>query len=340
MVADSMPRPSRDTAVRDIVVIGCSAGGIDALSQILERVSRDLPAAVLIVQHIAATSPRLLAEILGRGSPLPVQWAEQGDKIRAGRVLIAPPDVHLMVGDGHVQLSGGAHENHSRPSINKLFRSAAAVYGSRVIGVLLTGMLDDGVAGLCAIRDAGGFVIVQDPRGAAFPEMPTRALIALTPDKVLPLAEIGPALTECVGQQVGAPNVPEEIALEAEIDRDGTTAPEKLSRLGAQTTVSCPTCHGPTWLVGDQVTRRFRCYLGHVTSARELLEASTQEVDSALWGAVRALRDRATALESLVEVARRTGGGATADHYVDRARETRRHADIVRQLMLELNPPT
>src|SRR5262249_57367245 len=130
-----------------MVVIGCSAGGVDALPRILQLPPRDLQAAIFIVQHMAPTAERYLVNILARSSALPVGWAEQGARIRRGCVVVAPPDVHLMFADEHITLTKAARENHARPSIDKLFRSAAAVHGSRVIAVLLTGMLDDGVAG-------------------------------------------------------------------------------------------------------------------------------------------------------------------------------------------------
>ena len=181
-------------STRDIVVIGCSAGGVEALPHVLQQLPPDLRAAVFIVQHLAPQGDRYLVRILSRACRLRVAWAEQGARITYACVIVAPPDLHLMFSDEHLALTKAARENHARPSIDKLFRSAAAVHGSRVIGVLLTGMLDDGVAGLRAIREGGGFVIVQDPAGAAFPEMPARALLALEPDRTLALDAIGSAI--------------------------------------------------------------------------------------------------------------------------------------------------
>lgn len=320
---------------RDIVVIGCSAGGVEALPRILQQFSSDLEAAVLIVQHMAA-GQRYLADILSRSTRIPVAWAEQGAEITRGRVLIAPPDVHIVLAEGHVQLTKGARENHARPSIDKLFRSAAAAYGSRVIGVLLTGMLDDGVAGLGAIRQAGGAVIVQDPLDAAFPELPGRALRVLVPDHTLPVDAIGAAITSLVGDRVGVSVTPTQLALESEIDRAGAVSPDMLSMLGTQTTLACPECHGPLWQVGDEQLRRFRCYLGHVSTATGLLRASAVEVESALWSAVRALNDRATTLETLATDATRIGDGQSAQSYAIRGREAREQAEVARQFMLDL----
>jgi two-component system chemotaxis response regulator CheB len=321
---------------RDVILIGCSAGGVEALPRILQQLPADLAAAVLIVQHMAPTRSPQLAEILARSARIPVAWAEQGAAIHHRCALVAPPDSHLLIADGHVHLSGGARENHARPSIDKLFRSAAAEYGSRTIGVLLTGMLDDGVAGLCAIRASGGAVIVQDPSDAAYPELPRRALGALTPDRTLPVDAIGVALIELVGTPAAALHAPADIVLEASIDRDGVVSPERMQQLGPQTPISCPTCHGPMWRAGNEDARRFRCYLGHATTARELLDLNTAEVESALWSAVRALNDRAITLETLASDARRLDRELTAVSYEDRARETRRQAELARAFMLDL----
>jgi two-component system chemotaxis response regulator CheB len=324
------------TYVRDIVVIGCSAGGVEALPRVLHQLPPDLQAAVFIVQHLAATNSPYLATILARASKLPVAWAEQGAPIEHGRVLIAPPDVHMLLAEGHVQLTGGARENYARPSIDKLFRSAAATHRARVIGVLLTGMLEDGVSGLRAIRDAEGVVIVQDPQDAAFPELPHRALKAVVPDRMLPLDRIGGAIISSVGVQVGVSVASQSLALEADLDREGTSSPERLGTLGSQTTVACPECRGPLWQVGDSVLRRYRCYLGHVTTASELLGASALEVESALWSAVRALNDRATTLQTLAEDAKRIGNGQSSETYASRANEAHQQADVVRKFMADL----
>lgn len=324
---------------RDIVVIGCSAGGVEALPRILQQFPADLPAAILIVQHMAPTHKHYLAEILARTSPLPVAWAEQGARVERGRVLLAPPDVHLLLAEDHVHLNRGARENHSRPSIDKLFRSAAAAYGSRTIGVLLTGMLDDGVAGLQAIRAAGGAVIVQDPSDAAFPELPSRALHALKPDRTLPIDAIGGAIIAMVAELVTSAPAPRELVLEAAIDRESPVSPDRMNLLGTQTVVACPECQGPLWEIGDRELRRYRCYLGHSTSARELIDASAADVESALWSAVRALNDRATTLETLAADAERIGNGQSAQSYADRAREARHQAELARRFMIDLSRP-
>jgi two-component system chemotaxis response regulator CheB len=294
---------------------------------------------VLIVQHLAPRGAHYLVGILARSSRMAVAWAEQGAAIQPGQVLVGPPDVHFLCADDRVCLSGGPRENHVRPSIDKLFRSAAAAYGSRVIGVLLTGMMDDGVGGLRAIRQAGGAVIVQDPMDAAYPELPTRALQAIEPDRTLRLDEIGGAIAALVGQPVAAVPRPAQVALEAAIDRRTDVSPAEMNAAWTQTSLSCPECHGPMWQLGDERARRFRCYLGHATTAHDLLGAANVEVEQALWSAVRALNDRASTLETLANDAERTGSLQSAQSYARRARETRAHAEIARKFMLDLTRP-
>lgn len=325
---------------RDIVVIGTSAGGVEALPKLLHVLPPDFPAAVFVVLHMAPNRDPQLVNILSRGARVPISWADQGERFHKGRVYIAPPDVHLMFTDDHVRLARTARENHARPSIDKLFRSAAATHGSRVIGVLLTGMLDDGVAGLRAIREAGGFVVVQDPEDAQFPELPSRALLAVAPDRTMPAGAIGALLTKVAGVTVARTPIPEAIALESQLDYEGPVMPDRMHALGPQVSVPCPECNGPMWNVGDEKWRRYRCFIGHASSAREILEQSSTRVEAALWSAVRALVDRASTLEALAADAQHVGNGASAEGYASRAREAREQAELARTFMFELIRPS
>jgi two-component system chemotaxis response regulator CheB len=338
MAVSMSPAPAEST--RDLIVVGCSAGGVDALPRLLHPLPHDLPASIVIVQHMGPSENPALVQILRRSSALPVDWAEQGARIERGRVYVAPPDTHVLFADSHLQLSRGPRENHSRPSIDKLFRSAAATHGGRVIGVLLTGMLDDGALGLRAIHEAGGLVIVQDPRDAAFPDLPRNALLAVDPDAVLPIVGIAPALVALTAQPAAASAAPPGLATEAEADRVGVVTPSTLHSLGPQTAISCPRCKGPTWLLGDEHGRRYRCYQGHVSTAHDLLLESGLEVETALWSAVRALTDRAMTLETLSADAEKLGRVQIAELYSERAREVRKQAELARQFLIDVVKPT
>jgi two-component system, chemotaxis family, protein-glutamate methylesterase/glutaminase len=324
---------------RDIVVIGCSAGGVQALPKITHQLPADLPASVFVVQHMAPSPPAYLVEILKRTALIDVTWAEQGERIERSHVYVCPPDLHLLFTDHHLQLSRAARENRARPSIDKLFRSAAARYGARVVGIVLTGLLDDGVSGLAAIKSAGGVAIVQDPTDAEFPELPTHALQTVRADRTLPIDAIGRAIVELTHQHAPQVAIPPVVAIEADVDAREVARPSDLAMLGEQSTISCPDCAGPTWLVGEVGARRYRCYLGHVTSARELLDDSDVQVESALWSAVRALHDRATTLDTLASDAARAGNAQASQTYAERAKETRGQAELAHKFMLDLARP-
>lgn len=194
---------------RDTIVIGASAGGVEALPRVLGALPAGLPAAVVVAMHLSPSSTYLV-EILRKASRNPVAWAEQGERTLAGHVYVAPPDHHATIDDGHLILSSGPRENHVRPSIDRLFRSAAARRGRAVIGVLLTGTMDDGVQGLQAIQEAGGATFVQDPSTAAYPDLPRQALLAMTPDAVLDLDALGQRLGVLAGSAVDA-NLPDSL---------------------------------------------------------------------------------------------------------------------------------
>jgi two-component system chemotaxis response regulator CheB len=331
-----------DPRHRDVVVIGSSAGGIEALPRLLSQLPQSFPAAVAIVQHLMPGGSSGLVDILQRSSSLPVQWGEHGDEIMLGRVYVAPAGVHMLFDDTRVALGGGPRENYSRPAINRLFRSAAAQHGNRTIGVLLTGMLDDGVAGLKAIQKAGGAAIVQDPDDAAYPSMPQAALAALRPDRVLPIDAIGAALMLLVRQAAPPIEAPQEVVLEAQLDSSdakaptGLHSPEALDALGPQSPIACPECGGPLWQTGDPLSRTYRCYLGHVTSTATMLSMKSTEVERALWSAVRSLQERATTLSRLAQDARRIGATHSASDYDHRAHEAHSQAERARLFLLDL----
>lgn len=331
-----MAAPAEEPRPRDVIAIGCSAGGLEALGQIVQELPADLRAAVVIVQHIAPSATPYLVNLLQRQTQLPVSWVEQGALMQPGRIYVAPPDHHVLFVNNHFSLSSGPPENHVRPSIDKMFRSAAATHGSRVVGTLLTGMMHDGVAGLRAIQEAGGHTIVQDPADAAYPELPGRALSAMTPNRVLPVDQIGRTLATLAGEPVPPRPLPAKVRFEAEIDARGTVDPEMLTKLGPQTPISCPDCHGPTWFVQGETPPRVRCHLGHANTAREILAAGAVQVETAMWAAIRALNDRAVTFDLLAADAQGMGLTDVAEAHTVRAKEVRKQAEVARAFMQDL----
>jgi two-component system chemotaxis response regulator CheB len=321
---------------RDAVVIGASAGGITALRQLLSELGPDVPASVFVVQHLAPAPDSHLADILRRTSALPVAWAEHGLVVERGRVYIAPPDRHLLVDGERVLVVDGPRENRARPSINRLFRSAAASYARRTVGVLLTGRLDDGTAGLAAVRSAGGVSIVQDPREAEQAEMPRSAVEAGVADHVAVLADIPGLIGRLTREPVVELPPPSDLVAEAALDRTAFASPEALGDLGPQITVACPICAGPLWQLGPPGARSYRCYLGHTASAQQLLASQATETERALWSAVRALQERATTLRNLASDARAAGRDQSATEYERHASESHADATRAREFLLGL----
>jgi two-component system chemotaxis response regulator CheB len=242
----------------------------------------------------------------------------------------------MLVEKDRVVLAQGPRENHARPSIDRLFRSAAAACDGRSIGVLLTGMLDDGVNGLVAIESAGGVTVVQDPADAEYPEMPRSAIATRKIDHVVRLDGIGPLLVRLTAEAPGPAKRPPDVALEAMIDREAFADPGDIGRLGPQTPISCPECGGPLWEAGAPSARTYRCYLGHVQTARSMLRSQSNEVERALWAAVRALQERATTWSRLAADSRAFGHELAAVDYDRRGREAHEQASRARTFLLEL----
>jgi two-component system chemotaxis response regulator CheB len=327
-------------AGKDIIVIGGSAGAVEALMVLTEALPRELAAAVFVVVHIPPSSPGRLPEILQRHSALQIAWAEHGEPIERGRVYVAPPDVHLIVDPGRVRLTRGPRENHSRPAIDPLFRSAALAYGPRVIGVVLSGRLDDGTAGLWAVEERGGIAVVQDPDDAAHPDMPRNALAYTAADHVVPVREMGALLARLVAESAAtaARPVSPTLELEVKIAMEANALQEGLLTLGPATPYTCPECHGVLVRVGQGGIPRFRCHTGHAFALDSLLASTTESVEETLWSALRAIEETVLLLR---EAAWREHGSSTGAHdarlasrFEQKACEAEARAALIRQAVL------
>lgn len=313
----------------DIVVIGCSAGGVPALQKVVSALPPDLDAAVFVVLHVLAEAESLLPHILSRLGGPPASHPSDGQLFETGRIYAAPPDRHILLHDSSVRVVRGPKENLHRPAIDVLFRSAAMVGGPRVLGVLLTGADDDGAAGLKAIQERGGATVVQDPMDSAHPEMPQSALQVMRPDFTLPLDQIGPMVRDIV-KGVVKPN--ERPVMPEAVDKSfggDEGEPVDVKQLGTPTAFSCPDCNGTLWEVQDGRLLRYRCRVGHAYSSGSMIEAQSEAVERALWEAVRVLEESASMSR---RIAQKTE--VLREHLSQKAEERQRHAQALRDLLL------
>jgi two-component system, chemotaxis family, protein-glutamate methylesterase/glutaminase len=321
---------------RDIVVIGASAGGVEAVAGVIEALPRDLAAAVFVVVHFPPHVTSVLPRIISRRGGMQAIHPEDGAAIEHGCVYVAPPDRHLVLERGFVRVVRGPRENGARPAVDPLFRSAARAYGARVIGVVLTGNLDDGAAGLMAIKSAGGLAVVQDPDDALYAGMPASALRHVQADHVAPLGEIPGVLVRRVGEQVeqkGAGPVAQQQNREVEIAEMDPAALES-ERAGAPSGYVCPDCNGSLWETDEGGMPRFRCRVGHAYSMESLLASQGSAMDAALWAAYRALEERAALVERMKERMRERGQASLAQRYHEQMHETRQRAELIRRVLL------
>ena len=324
-------------AERNIIVIGCSVGGVEALQQIVANLPSDFHAAVFVVLHVAPQSKSVLPDILNRSGRLAASHAVDGEAIRPGHIYVAPPDNHLMLERNKVRVVRGPKENRHRPAIDPLFRSAARWFGPRVIGVILTGALNDGSAGLVAIKHYGGLAVVQDPQDAMCSDMPRSAMENVKVDYVVPLSAIPPLLEELVPQQVsgngaGRGSRADKETKIAELDMN---AVENENRPGVPSPFSCPECGGVLWeLVGEEMLR-FRCRVGHAYTAESLSTEQTETVEGALWAAMRALEEGASLGRRMSEKAKKRGNPGVSKRFEESAEGKMEQAEILRKLILE-----
>lgn len=318
----------RDSEPLGVVAVGASAGGVEALTQFAQGLPADLPYAILIALHMPASAPSVLAKIIDRRSPLPTVAAVHGAPLKAGHIHVAVPDRHLLVHDHRVALSEGPTENAHRPAINALFRSVALTFGPRAISVILSGVLDDGVLGTKAIHDRGGVTVAQAPDDALFPAMPRNAIDAGVIDHQVAAADIGALLAKLAGR----------IIEEQEMEPDNNMQLENRIAMGAKFSTAfntedlgppsgftCPDCNGSLQVVND---RSYRCQVGHAWTADALLKAQDDEVEGALWVALRSLQEKARLSRRLADTA---GPGPLHRKYSQQADEAERAMKVLGQ---------
>jgi two-component system chemotaxis response regulator CheB len=329
-------------AGRDIIVVGASVGGVEALVMLVRNLPRNLPAAIFVVLHIPADSPSLLPEILGRAGPLEATQAKDNEEIIHGHIYIAPPNNHLLVEQGRVRVVHGPRENRHRPAVDPLFRSAAIAYGSRVTGVILTGALDDGTAGMLAVKRRGGIAIIQEPDEALYPSMPRSVEAHVDVDYILPVAEIGPLLNNLAreagkaspkeeGGNPMAENLEKEVK-QTELDVSEFTANEQSGKPSA---FSCPECGGVLWEIQDGDLLRFRCRVGHAYSVESVLAGQDEALEDALWTAMKTLEENADLSRRLAKQAKERGSDWLAHRFESKLKDVNQRIDVIRKVLLK-----
>jgi len=328
----------------NIIVIGASAGGVETLTQLTKQLSANLSAAVFVVLHVPSFGKSVLPDILTRSGHLPALHPEDGEQIRPGHIYIAPPNYHLLVLPDRVRLSLGPRENGHRPAVDTLFRSAAQAYRQRVVGVVLSGTLDDGTAGLAMIKARGGTAIVQDPQEALFDGMPRSAIENVAVDYILTISEIAALLNQLAdqSQEFADPSIEEsdsmtedELEREAELVAQDKDSLERGEQPGSASPLTCPECGGVLWELQNNNLMRFRCHTGHVYSSDSLLAEQADDVERALWSANRALEEKAALARRMAAAARDQNRTISEAHFMQRAQEAARHADLVRQVIMQ-----
>jgi two-component system, chemotaxis family, protein-glutamate methylesterase/glutaminase len=325
-------------AERDIVVIGASRGGFQGLKMLVSQLPKDLPAAVFIVLHIGRHAS-VLPELLTSWGPLAARYATHGEPVQRGTIRVAPPDRHLVLSDGRVWLNDGAKENFARPAADPLFRSAAIEYGARVIGVVMSGDLDDGAAGLANIRAQQGFAIVQDPDDCEAPGMPGAALESCGADLLCPERKLAQCIQAAV-EGTQADVVPKEAQMskrlfeqEARIAASGLSNPEVLDEVGERSALTCPDCGGTLWRIKDDRPLRYRCHTGHAFTGLSLEDGIESRAEEAIWSAIRAVHERVIFAKERQRWAERAGNQEQIDIEQARIDEAERVADLLREAM-------
>lgn len=311
-----MAHRERTPGVDRVIVLGASAGGVEALTAVAGGLPADVPAAIVAVLHVPNDATSHLPEILERSGPLPALRAVDGAPLRPAEFVVAPPNRHVIISAGRVWLNEGPRENGVRPAADPLFRSAARTFAERAIGVVLSGTLDDGAAGLAAIAAAGGTTVVQDPGDAAAAGMPRAAMETARVDHVAPAEAIGPLLASLVA---GAPPERRARLFEEPVERD----------LGP-TDIGCPACGGVLRAVDEGNVTRFRCRVGHSYSPETLIAAQDHALEEALWAALRGLEDQASAAERVAESMRERGLTRVAHRFDERQAEAVTRASVIR----------
>lgn len=329
MLSDKVAKPR-------IIVIGTSAGGFEVLVKLVAQLPGEMPAAVFIVVHMAATSSaEFLVQRLQKQTNHTCKVASHQELIQPGFIYLAPADHHLIISGNYTLITQGPRENQFRPAIDTLFRSAAASYSSHVIGIVLTGMLTDGTVGMEAIKRSGGLAVVQHPEEAEFPDMPLSVLKNLQVDYTLPVAEMGALVTRLLNEPVNRQqDVPEDIKMEAKIAERVMGSTEDVEKIGKKVPFTCPECGGNLWELTHGSVLRYRCHLGHTFHSHSLMKEINHELEETLWVALRIMEERKNLLTSMVEREENGVSSSWTNGQRERIEDIKVHINRIREVLM------
>lgn len=321
-----------------VIVIGASAGGLRAVAELVSHISPDFNTAIFVVLHVSRNSMgKILVQHLQKNTTYTCVLAEDGLEINKGHLYIAPPDYHLIIKLGTMKVIKGPHENRWRPSIDVLFRSAAAAYDSRTVGIVLTGMLDDGTSGMSAIKRSGGICIVQEPAEAEFEDMPINVLNNVEVDYRVPIADMGYVLQDVFAKPNNTnANIPEDVIIEASITERMVSGMEDIQKIADRSNYTCPDCGGGLYKIKNDVVHRYRCFTGHVYTEKALLEKQSEGLEESLWISVRMLEERKNLLQMMAHHQQEVNQQSEADEKLHKADEIAVHIERLKQLMITL----
>ena len=325
--------------IRNLIVLGASAGGIQAISKIIEDLPEAIDAAIMIVLHVSLRSnAAVISEIFQKKTPLQCLVATDGATIEKGKIYLAPPDYHLMVNDTRMHLNQGTKENKQRPSINILFRSAAVHFANRTIGIILTGMLDDGTSGMYAIKRCGGICIIQDPSEAEYASMPKNVLSMITVDYTAILKEIPTIIKDVLSKPLPQNiAVPDDLKIEVNLTEKMMSNIDALKKISDRSDFVCPECGGGLWKIKMDPTHRYRCHTGHVYSEQFLNELQDLKIEESIWVSIRMLEEKESMLKLLESRSNANNENKKPSLYVKRREEINEHIHRLKSLLITLS---
>jgi two-component system chemotaxis response regulator CheB len=322
--------------IKNIIVIGASAGGIKAVYQLIETIPPDLPVAMFVVIHISKNSqPDIIAQQLQKKTVYTCLMAQNNEPVKSGHIYLAPTNHHLLLKNGYMRLTDGPHENRWRPSIDVLFRSAAAVYDSKVIGIILSGMLDDGTSGMSAIKRCGGTCLVQEPAEAEYIDMPVNVIKNVNVDYQVPIADMGYIIDDILSKPYHPSlPIPEDVKLEAEITERMVSDIDVMKKIATPSELSCPDCGGRLSQIKSEPDR-YRCHTGHVYIEPVLLDKQGEALEESIWTSIRMMEERRNLLQNMVW--RNEHAGNNVGNYQQAANTLNTHIDRLKQFLLSFN---